>query len=284
MADHATLTSPLPSVTYTGTATALTSISHAGETRGTLTLLRRERIILPNDSIAEIPIISGNCLRGALRRRAEEQLRDVLGYTGQLSLAAAHTLRAGGALAKTSHEPLSGSRLATLRAHIPVIGLFGAATSGRIIDGCLEVGKLIPHLAETSHLTGVGTSRTAFDAVQIEYYTQTDTSTDHHSPASPGDNPDTSTTPMRFGVETFPAGSHFAMRLHLKRPTLLEAAFFAELLATYQHHATVGGRLGIGHGRLKLDLTPSVEIPAMDWRAHLQSHRSEALEALKGLS
>ncbi len=285
MPDTLAPTSTLPSVTYTGTAAALTSISHAGETRGTLTLLRRERIILPDGPIAEIPIISGNCLRGTLRRRAEEQLRDVLGYAGQLSLAAAHTLRSGGSLAKTSHEPLSGSRLATLRALIPVIGLFGAATSGRIIDGCLEVGKLIPHLAETSHLTGIRTGRSAFDAVQIEYYTQTDSSTDHHSPVSHEANDQgTSTTPMRFGVETFPAGTRFTMRLHLKRPTLLEAAFFAELLAHYHHDATIGGRLGIGHGRLQLNLTPSVEIPALDWRTHLQAHRSEALEALKGLS
>lgn len=275
------MTSPA-SIAWIGTATALTSISHAGETRGTLTLLRRERIILPNDAVTEIPIISGNCLRGILRRRAEEQLRDVLDYTGQLSLAAAHTLRAGGSLTKTSNgEPLSGSRLAALRAHIPVIGLFGAATSGRIIDGCLQVGKLIPHLAETAHITGVASTRTAFDAVQVESYTQTDPSHDHATPVT--DATDTPTPPMRYGIETFLAGTRFTLQLRLNRPTTLEAAFFADLLTSFSSHATVGGRLGIGHGHIDLDLTPSTTVPAMDWRPHLLEHRDAALEALKGL-
>lgn len=272
----------LPSITWTGTATALTSISHAGDTRGTLTLLRRERIILPDDTITEIPIISGNCLRGTLRRHAEELLREVLDYAGHLTLAAAHTLRAGGSLTKTSNgEPLSGSRLATLRAHIPVIGLFGAATTGRIIDGCLQVGKLIPHLAETAHITGVTTARSAFDAVQVEHYTQADSTLDH---AAPGPTDDTFTAqPMRYGIETFPAGTRFTLRLRLNRPTPLEAAFFADLLAGYTDHATVGGRLGIGHGQIHLDLTPSSTVPAMDWRTHLHDRRETALDALRGL-
>lgn len=270
------------SITWTGTATALTSISHAGDTRGTLTLLRRERIIQPDDTIAEIPIISGNCLRGTLRRHAEEQLRDVLDYTGQLSLAAAHTLRAGGSLTKTSNgEPLSGSRLATLRALIPVIGIFGAATTGRIIDGCLQVGKLIPHLAETVHITGAPTTRTAFDTVQIEYYTQADTSHEHNSPANPDEEP--TLQPMRYGIETFPTGTRFAVHLHLNRPTPLEAAFFTDLLTSYTRRATVGGRLGIGHGRLHLDLATNQPPPKVNWRTQLAGQRAEALTALAGL-
>lgn len=273
----------LPSITWTGTATAVTSISHAGDTRGTLTLLRRERIILPDDTITEIPIISGNCLRGTLRRRAEELLRDVLDYTGHITLAAAHTLRAGGSLTKTSNgEPLSGSRLATLRELIPVIGLFGAATTGRIIDGCLQVGKLVPHLAETAHITGVPTTRSAFDAVQVEHYTQADSTLDHSAPCLDVDNTSTA-QPMRYGIETFPAGTRFTLRLRLLRPTPLEAAFFADLIASYTDHATVGGRLGIGHGHIHLNLTPSSPVPAMDWRTHLHDRRDAALDALKGL-
>lgn len=273
----------LPCLSWTGTATAVTSISHAGDTCGTLTLLRRERIILPDDAIAEVPIISGNSLRGTLRRRAEELLRDVLDYSGHLTLAAAHTLRAGGSLTKTANgEPLSGSRLSALRAHIPVIGLFGAATTGRIIDGCLEVGKLIPHVAETAHITGIPTTRTAFDAVQVEFYTQTDPTLEHSAPVPDVDGNSTA-QPMRFGVETFPAGTRFTLRLHLNRPTALEAAFFADLLASYADHAIIGGRRGIGHGQIHLDLTPSNTVPVMDWRTHLHDRRDAALEALKGL-
>lgn len=276
------MTSNIDMIVWAGTATALSSISHAGDTRGTLTLLRRERIICPDGTICEIPIISGNCLRGALRRRAEEQLRDVLDYTGQLSLAAAHTLRAGGSLTKTSSgEPLSGSRLATLRALIPPIGLFGAATTGRIIDGCLQVGKLVPHLTETVHITGAPATRSAFDTVQIEYYTQADPALDHAAPSLVDDT--SGTQPMRYGIETFPAGTRFDLRLQLHRPSLLEAAFFTDLITSYATNATIGGRLGIGHGRLHLDITPHPTPPTMDWRAHLHHHRNDAIDALKAI-
>ena len=73
------------SITWTGTVTARTSISHGGETRGLISMLRREAIIQPDGTTAMVPIISGNSLRGRLRRTGEELLRDVLHYEGRLS-------------------------------------------------------------------------------------------------------------------------------------------------------------------------------------------------------
>jgi len=144
----------MQTVTWTGTLTATSSIAHGGETRGTITLLRRELVSLPEGSLVHVPIVSGNTLRGRLRRVGEELLRDAVGYDGQLHPAAAHALRGGGSLAKTSHEPLSGNRLQRLRELVPQIGVFGGAGGGTIINGALDVGKVVPHLSETVHITG----------------------------------------------------------------------------------------------------------------------------------
>ncbi|MEP7762593.1 hypothetical protein [Sanguibacter sp. 25GB23B1] len=54
-------------ITWTGTITALSSIAHGEETRGTTTLLRRELVTTPNDDRVLVPVISGNTLRGRLR-------------------------------------------------------------------------------------------------------------------------------------------------------------------------------------------------------------------------
>lgn len=271
----------MPHITWAGTATAQSSISHGGETRGTISMLRREAIIQPDGSTELVPVISGNSLRGRLRRVGEELLRDALGYEGQLTAAAAHALRSGGALAKTSSEPLSGSRLKQVRAFLPQVGVFGMAASGRIIDGCLSVGKLIPYVAETSHLTGVSSGMLTFDITQIETYTRADESNDHDAvDISDQTDADPDNTQMLFRIETFLAGCRFDCRLHLQRPTELEAAFFSDILASYQQRALIGGRSAIGHGHLALDLTVTPTPPDVDWRAFLAEHTADALDAL----
>ena len=272
------------SITWTGTVTARTSISHGGETRGLISMLRREAIIQPDGTTAMVPVISGNSFRGRLRRVGEELLRDVLHYEGRLSPAAAHALRSGGALAKTSGEPLSGSRLATLRALVPHIGVFGAAAGGRIIDGCLQVGKLIPHVVETAHLTGHPTTATAFDVIQVETYTHSDEANDHDAATAPAaDAPPPDSQQMMFRVETFRAGLTFDAQLHLQRPTDIEAAFFAAVLDTYSRRALIGGRAAIGHGHLTITLEPTRPVPQVDWRTQLADHANDALQALETL-
>lgn len=296
--------------TWTGTLTALSSIAHGGETRGTRTLLRRELVARPDGRLVYVPIISGNTLRGRLRRIGEELLRDTLQYEGLIPAAAAHALRGGGALAKTGGEPLSGSRLQRLRNLIPQIGVFGAAGGGTIIDGALDVGKVVPIVAETSQITGVGTDRSALEATQLEAYTRQDDAAAHDfqpvlaDAAVPpsGDTgsaelifdetgrPDVllrgSGQQMLFHLETFPAGTVFSTWLRLRRPTELESAFFADVLAIFCTEGRLGGRVGIGHGLVRVNLAQAhdertgEQESSVDWRATVKEHQDEVVEAL----
>jgi hypothetical protein len=296
-------------ITWSGTITAVSSVAHGGETRGTITLLRRELILLPGGQVVHVPLISGNSFRGVLRRIGEEMLRDVLGYEGRLPLSAAHALRGGGALAKVSGEPFSGQRLQRLRSLVPHVGVFGCAGGGRIIDGCLQVGKVMPHVAECAHLFPVPPSApTAFAATQVETYVRQDDATGHDfagvvapvptteaglpdldSLLAP-EPPDADTMLMMYRIETFPAGTVFSTWLRLTRATALEVAFFADVLARFQCDGRLGGRAAIGHGRIRAELVP-VPVPVAgppqplpDWRAFLAARRDEATEALQGLT
>ena len=295
-------------IVWNGTLTATSSIAHGGETRGTITLLRRELIVQPDGRPVHVPIISGNAFRGRLRRLGEELLRDTLRYEGQLSLAAAHALRSGGALAKTSAEPLSGRRLANLRALIPHVGVFGCAGGGRIIDGCLQVGKVVPHVAETAHiLPDAPPGLPAFDATQVETYTRADDTSAHRfadtlTPrlvsVDPTGNPRLEELPglgepsdtallMLYRVETFPAGTRFATWLRLDRATDLEIAFFTDVLSAFSRDGRLGGRTAIGHGQISAALTRTQlagDYAATDWRAHLLENRAAALTALEALA
>ena len=51
-----------------GVMTALSSLIHSGgETYGITTKLRREKFVQPSGSVEEVPVISGNSIRGRLR-------------------------------------------------------------------------------------------------------------------------------------------------------------------------------------------------------------------------
>lgn len=269
------------SLTWSGTATALSSISHGSETRGLITMLRREHIIGRDGNVTAVPLISGNSFRGRLRREAEQLLAEVLQYRGKLTLAAAAALRSGGSLVKTSAAPISGARLAQLRALVPLIGIFGTAGAGRIIDGCLQVGKLMPVATETAHLLDRPASLSIHDLVQIETYSRVDDSYRHDASAS-ADIPEEASQ-LQYRLETFRAGTTFDVWLHLTSPTDIEAAFFAEVLERYSHHAIVAGRGAIGHGKLRLDVTTSTAPPTIDWRSTIAANATAAIDALNQL-
>ena len=270
-------------ITWTGTATATSSISHGSETRGLITMLRREAIIGPDGVPVNIPLISGNAFRGRLRRVAEQQLAEALQYRGKLTLAAAAALRSGGSLVKTSAAPISGSRLARLRELVPLIGIFGTAGAGRIIDGCLQVGKLVPYATETQHLTEQPAALSVHDLTQIETYSRVDDTHRHDTAALAAEADDAPASQLQYRLETFRAGTRFDVWLNLISPTDLEAAFFADVLARYSHTATIAGRSAIGHGRLRLDVTPSTPPPDLDWRTEISQNAAEAIDTLNQL-
>jgi CRISPR type IV-associated protein Csf2 len=191
-------------IRWSGTVTAVSSIAHGGQqldtTTGqqldTTTLLRREKMLLADGRIDYVPVISGNTLRGWLRRVGEDLLREQLRYDGQLSLTAAHALRGGGALTKTNGAALAGQRLATLRSLVPQVGVFGCAAGGSVINGFLQVGKVVPLVSEFAHAVPVNLRsrcvHSHFDLLQVEAFARQD-DTDTHVFA--GRTPGPTTTP-----------------------------------------------------------------------------------------
>lgn len=290
--------------TWTGTVTATSSISHGGETRGTVSLLRRERIMREGRPV-QVPVISGNSVRGRLRRTAEEVFREVVGYEGEVPLAAVHILRSGGSLAK-SRSPLTGSRLRATRELILPLAVFGGV-SGRTLEGALQVGKMMPHVAETQHLTGVD-GPSAFEAVQLETYTRVNENISAgmqalHVESTPlradgevdpeelaaidrQDERDEDGKPMVMRIETFPAGSAFSTWLSLRHASAYQTAFFVDVLERFTRDGRLGGRGGIGLGTFTADLQPEPALPGdlPDWAEMVTRRRGEVLELLRGLT
>ncbi|MGV9867248.1 RAMP superfamily CRISPR-associated protein [Rhodococcus koreensis] len=267
--------------------TARSPISHRGELIGATAIGRRMKIVQPDGSVELVPVISGNSFRGVLRRIGEELLRDVLGYEGQLPLAVAHTLRNGGAIVKTSAEPVTGRRLHQLRELIPQLSVFGGAVGAAPIDGCLRVGHVVPIVTEATPILRreyLGPIPSRFDIEALESYSHLDDVTAGHAgtvvdPAAGSGSP-----VMRYDIETLAPGTRFESWVQLVRGSDLDHAFAADVLGEFTRSGWLGGRSGIGHGQIATTITDQTGGGEMvDWREIVAARRDEALETLLSL-
>lgn len=265
-----------------GAATLLSSLSHGGERAGTVSYFRREKILSPSGAVTEVPIVSGNALRGLLRDHAAMVFWRALG-SPPLPTAVFHLLWSGGALAKAGGgKVLDARRLTRVRQLVPLVSLFGGSGAGRIIEGKLAVGKLTPVCGETAHILPAdlvsANAPSMWELLQIEEFTRRDDSKRdvltvaiegaptpadteqmdlemiHDAPAT-ASTTDGPAQQMRYGVETLAIGTQLHWWISLRGVTDVETALFAAAVDAWTSEgAHIGGRSATGHGRLRLDV------------------------------
>jgi len=277
------------SYVFDGVVTALTSISHIGETMGINAKLRREKIVQPDGSVEEVPIISGNSLRGILRDRGMLHMLRVLGYgvneeTGEvrgLSLPAFYFLFSGGALTKDAGRGLDVDKARKWRDLIPLVALFGGAMGNQIMPGKAKIGKLIPICRETVHIIPerfLGQVESVWDLTQEEAYTRRDDekseslrqllapdvrmlleadAASKRSKAAAGPDQDLAGATgqhqqMRYYVETLSAGTRLYWDIVLDDVTPVEFDAFCITLAEFGRLPYIGGKSSIGHGKVAI--------------------------------
>jgi len=323
----------MKSYTFEGVVTALTSISHIGETQGINAMLRREKVIQPDGSVEEVPMISGNAMRGLLRDRGMLHMLRTLGYgvneeTGEvagLSLAAFYFLFSGGALSKLAGKGIDIDEARRWREMIPLVALFGGAMGNQIMPGKMRIGKLIPICRETWHIIpqrfAEEEPESIWDYCQQEAYTRSDDEKDENlreliSPkvrgfleASAAEKRERSGTrddvvgetgqsqQMRYFVETLAAGSRLLWDIVLEDVTEIEFDAFCVTLAEFGRYPYIGGKSGVGHGKVEVKFDKWHEINprlsqvgnAVDvtlgtkYLQHIRDHADRIREIINGL-
>lgn len=232
---------------WEGELVATSSIVHGGQTLGTVQYLRRERFLLPSGEVENIPVISGNAVRGALRDHAADIYHSFLEHR-ELTLPQAHLLWSGGSITKAKKEPLSGQRLREVREVCPPFALLGGGIAGRVITGSLSVGKMVPVCKELAHIlpehvTQDKTLPSFWDLTQLEEFSRFP---DHE------ESVEDKTLLMRYGVESFLPGTKFYWWTKLDSRSETETSFFQELLADFLDEKVVlGGVKSKGFGHVK---------------------------------
>lgn len=285
----------MQTILFEGVMTAITSISHIGDSHGVNSKLRREKVIQPNGSVEEVPIISGNALRGILRDRGMLHMLKALGYgvndeIGQvkgLSLAAFYFLFSGGALTKDAGRGIDVDAARKWRSLIPLVALFGGAMGNQIMPGKLKCGKAIPICTETAHIIPerfIENIDSVWELCQEEAYTRRDDEKNENlrqlialevrglleadasakrSRAGTEKDIEGETgqkQQMRYYVETLAAGSRLYWELSLDDVTDLEREAFFATLSEFSRLPYIGGKSGVGHGKVSIKFDNWIEI------------------------
>lgn len=278
----------LTSITWDIDILARTSIVHRADYSDThksnFTLFRREKILTDNGRAISVPIVSGSSLRGVLRRIGEDLTAAALGYEDvALPVPAAHLLTNGGRLAK-SKAPITDEGERRLKALIPLIAVFGGAGSGRLMSGLLTVSKVLPEVAELTHILyrppHSGSPLSAVRALSEESFTHL---ADHRPSLSlpPTNDPDSADSPLnRISVEVLPAGMRLQAYVRISNATDTHISFLRDVLDVFAARGHLGARRAAGYGQITATLHAELPTDLPDWRTQLHDRRDEAVAAL----
>lgn len=269
---------PAINTQYTGTLTALAPIAHGQGNMGIVQILNTIKLVV-GGRVIDLPLISGNAMRGVLRDYAMYYLCDALGLS-DLSVSAVHTLFSGGALAKGSSK--KGVDLALQRElvqRVPPLSLFGAAFGNFIMESPLKVGAVIPICAETVQVGLVPDEYRDHPQAALSCYDLRDTimltrRDDAKRPrvqalltapdrealeqrlllqaAAKADNkakdPEDQSQQMRYGAQVFAAGTVFYHSLALVAATEMQEMALRSALAVWALNPVIGGMSARGLG------------------------------------
>ena len=240
-----------------GKITALEPISHIGESRSVDSLFNREAmLVITKAGITrriEIPVISGNSLRGVLRRRAGYRLLELLGITKEsLKEGLQHMIFSGGMLQKGAGGGIIYTQFITkMRQNLPIISLFGSVAGQQMIQSKMDVGQLIPISCQTKGRTNIDSDISIYSLLDERPATRRDDMEDK----TKGMPDEEQKQQMRYTHEVLVAGTEFYHYFTLKSCSELETGAFWSTLAEFNKYPKIGGLGCRGFGMVKLGYT-----------------------------
>lgn len=248
---------------FTGTYEAQTPISHGSdEDFGMEQRLRTiEMTVRENGELyhEDIPVVSGNSLRGQLRDLLAE---DFLGRISddedpvELGDSLSNAFWAGGSLQRTAGPgKLNRRMLNGIREHIPPLSLLGTALSDQMLEGRLNMGMLTPIATETASYTGRESDHSVFEFVDETFYTRMDDRVG-------GRQEDEDTQQMKYTVQILTPGTRFDHWMALEGATDVERACLGHAMDLFEASPHVGGQKAVGHGRVSFEYDEGLPDPA----------------------
>lgn len=217
-----------------------------------------------------IPNISGNSIRGKLRRLVMYDYCRLAGIE-KLSASDYHTLFTGGVLDdSTRYEDID--KREKLIEMCPMLAVLGAAIGNMTIEGMLAVGMAYPVCSEL----GTG-EKSYWEYLDTIFQTRLDSSKTEQ--AIEIDGKSESTVQMKYEYEVFSPGTPFNHGFRMMELDEIAVSAFWHLLKLFKQNPFVGGMGAIGNGEICL-----VELEDGDdsaYLAHIEKKAGEIREFFK---
>lgn len=265
-----------------GTVTALTPIFHGGDEKtGSTPVLRT--IMVYVDGIGEVPIpyISGNGIRGKLRRLSIKDFLDMLEYE-ITNTKLHHALFSGGVLESTSDTTgvIDLAFRKKVRELMPPVAIFGCALGNQMIQGNLIVEHMWPLCEEYKPYLPEEYQKDPRAGQPIRTFTDQSFIT-RRDDLREERAEDEQAVQMKVDYECFVPGTKFYHRFVLQLPDQLQLSCFGRVLDLFEAMPYVGGRSSSGDGKVMLNYKNKPD--ASLYLEFVQEKKDEIVKLLKEL-
>lgn len=269
---------------FEGLIIAKSPIVHSGDEKtGMEVLLKRIKFKTPR-GIIEIPCISGNSVRGRMRRLLAKHLLDSVGYQPKSPMLF-HSLFSGGVLEEVEADEVGKIDLnirKEIRSLIPFLSLMGTAYGNQVLQGKLNVGIALPicrELTEAGYIPNKFVTQkppSIFELLDFDFATRRD------EREAPQKEESKVTVQMLYRFEVFIPGTSFYHNFKLLDATELEKGAFFQGLRLWLADPNLGGRRASGYGDLELKYSLPEDFNALAdaYVKFLQESRSKIVSLL----
>jgi len=262
-----------------GFITALAPIHHGGDEKaGNQSLTRRQAYIV-NNSVIEIPVISGNSIRGILRRMIWDDLLERVGYT-LTNMKIYHMLFTGGILEAVDSKDsgvIDIEMKRKLRAELPPLAVLGTALGNQMFEGKLKCAIAQPVCAELRDFLPkdipVQATTSIYELVSFDFMTRLD---DVKEARQEGE----AAHQMLMNFEVINPGTVFVHSFALDNPSAVEKAVLAHALNLWREKPWIGGKSSVGYGNVKISYELDDDSAYL---AFIENNKEQICETLKWL-
>jgi len=267
--------------------TLTSPLVHSDERLETVQRFRREPFLL-GDEILEIPVYSGNAIRGMLRRAAALRTCELIGVppgSRALPTAAYYLLFSGGYLEGAAAHSWDIEEARQLRTLLPSMSLLGCSFRQRVHPGAIDVWRGEPVCRELASLPGhqghpvyaESDPPSVFDLLCEVSFTRRDDRASELDDA-------TSPVQMRYAYEALIPGTRLLHGCVLRATSPLLLGALADMVQTCTSWDALGGRSATGHGRFNWTWQSTIGAAYADladeYRAHITANAEQIREML----
>ena len=279
----------------TGILTALSPIFHGGnEKTGSVVLLNRLKFIV-NGKPIDVPIVSGNQVRGRLRRLLSRDFLELAEYQLDLSQKKHqklyHTLFAGGVLTAVEEEE-SGVVDLNLKSrivkYILPIRLLGASYANQMVEGRVLIGHMLPICKELKEFTGIDSDASFYQLITRMFQTRRDElRVSAKSKEGEEEEEEEEKVQMIVEYECFAPGTKFYHEIVLETTSEgeeLDLSTLYRAIELWRQKPFIGGKSSIGFGKLRIEYAWPKQVDSSTYLQFIEKNKSEIRKVLDELA